>query len=122
MKTRASPRIALTRATKNTMTNMINDTNRSEIRAWRRRWIEGNLDRDFEGMAALYTDDAMTMPPNAPSVRGKDENIAFWRAATNQRSRRCASSTSELPPDRDQSCQRSPPQSPPEAPPTLKID
>lgn len=64
------------------MANMINDTDRSEIRAWHRRWIERNLDRDFEGLAALYTDDAITMPPNAPSIRGKEENIAFWRAAT----------------------------------------
>ncbi|MEE8259295.1 MAG: DUF4440 domain-containing protein [Sphingomonadales bacterium] len=33
---------------------------------------------DAAGVAALYTDDALLMPPGAPSVSGLEERTAFW--------------------------------------------
>ena len=37
-------------------------------------WARG----DGAALAALYTDDAMVMPPNSPTVQGKDAVVQLW--------------------------------------------
>jgi uncharacterized protein (TIGR02246 family) len=37
--------------------------------------------KDYAGMAALYTDDAKVLPPDAPIVTGRKAIEEFWRAA-----------------------------------------
>jgi len=37
--------------------------------------------KDYAGMAALYTDNAKVLPPDAPIVTGKKAIEEFWRAA-----------------------------------------
>ena len=37
--------------------------------------------QDYSGMAALYTDDAKVLPPDAPVVTGRNAIEEFWRSA-----------------------------------------
>jgi len=37
--------------------------------------------KDYAGLAALYTDDAKVLPPDAPIVTGRQAIEEFWRAA-----------------------------------------
>lgn len=39
-------------------------------------------DRDAEGMAAQYTDDATLIPPNGRLVTGRDAILEFWTPAS----------------------------------------
>jgi uncharacterized protein (TIGR02246 family) len=59
-----------------------------EIDAVRKSVDEGNRKfcaaagrKDFAGMAALYTNDAKVLPPDAPIVTGKKAIEEFWRSA-----------------------------------------
>ena len=59
-----------------------------DIDAVRKSVAEGNrkfgaaADRkDYAGMAALYTDEAKVLPPDAPIVTGRKAIEEFWRSA-----------------------------------------
>ena len=39
--------------------------------------------KDYAGMAALYTEDAKVLPPDAPIVSGRKAIEEFWRTAAN---------------------------------------
>lgn len=45
-------------------------------------WLEAYNTGDVEKMVALYTDDAVLMPPHAPVARGRDAIRAFLTAET----------------------------------------
>lgn len=61
------------------MAQPISDADRKEISAWHGRWKELFFGQDFDRVGALYTDDAVMMPPNSPPVRGRDEILSLWR-------------------------------------------
>jgi uncharacterized protein (TIGR02246 family) len=62
------------------MADMLTSQDRREIKAFYENWSGRLLKQDFEGMAELYTQDAVVMPPNHPVVRGKKEMLDFMRA------------------------------------------
>jgi uncharacterized protein (TIGR02246 family) len=39
--------------------------------------------KDYAGMAAFYTEEAIVLPPDAPIVSGRKAIEEFWRAAAN---------------------------------------
>jgi ketosteroid isomerase-like protein len=39
--------------------------------------------KDYAGMAALYTDNAKVLPPDAPIVTGRKAIEEFWQTAAN---------------------------------------
>lgn len=39
--------------------------------------------KDYAGLASLYTDNAMVLPPDGPIVTGKSAIEEFWRSAAN---------------------------------------
>ena len=39
--------------------------------------------KDYAGIASLYTDNAMVLPPDGPIVTGKAAIEEFWRSAAN---------------------------------------
>ena len=43
-------------------------------------WKECFLTQDYDGMAALYTEDTVVMPPNQPTVVGRDA-VRDWMAS-----------------------------------------
>jgi uncharacterized protein (TIGR02246 family) len=50
------------------------------IETIQQRFAAAFLRRDFEALAALYTEDAVLMPPNAPAVQGRAA-VKAWMAA-----------------------------------------
>lgn len=59
-----------------------------DIDAVRKSVTEGNRKfgaaasrKDYAGMAALYTDEAKVLPPDAPIVTGRKAIEEFWRSA-----------------------------------------
>jgi ketosteroid isomerase-like protein len=46
-----------------------------------RKLAAAAIRKDYAGMAALYTDTAKLLPPDAPIVTGKKGIEEFWRAA-----------------------------------------
>jgi len=44
------------------------------------RFVAGLVGRDFDAVVALYTEDAVFMPPNQPAVRGRAA-LKTWMAA-----------------------------------------
>jgi ketosteroid isomerase-like protein len=60
--------------------------------------------KEYAGMAALYTEDAVVLPPDGPIVTGRNAIADFWRAAATgsaaSRSGRWASSSTASPPAR----------------------
>ena len=40
-------------------------------------WKACLLEQDFEGVASFYTEDAVVMPPNQPTIRGRAE-VKSW--------------------------------------------
>jgi uncharacterized protein (TIGR02246 family) len=50
------------------------------IETVQQRFAAALLRRDFDALAALYTDDAVVMPPNEPAVRGRAA-VKAWLAA-----------------------------------------
>lgn len=62
------------------MADPLTSDDRDRIRAFYDDWSARLLDGDFEGMAELYTQDAVFMPPNQPMIRGRDELLEFMRS------------------------------------------
>lgn len=54
---------------------------RAAIKAIEDRLVKAMLGKDWKAVAALYTDQAVLMPPNAPVVSG-GQAIAAWLAGT----------------------------------------
>ena len=54
---------------------------KSEIEKLNARWAELFNKGDAAGVAALYTDDAVVLPPGAPILKGKTDIEAFWKKA-----------------------------------------
>ena len=57
---------------------------RTEIEDVNRSFEEAARKRDVERLAALYTADAIVMPPDAPFVKGRDSIKQFWSSASQQ--------------------------------------
>lgn len=54
--------------------------NRSEIELSSKKWVETYNQNDWQGLAALFTPDAIMMPPNGLTIQGR-EAIARWEEA-----------------------------------------
>ena len=57
---------------------------RTEIAAANRVFEEAARTRDTDRIAALYTADAIVMPPDAPFVKGRENIKQFWGSAIQQ--------------------------------------
>jgi ketosteroid isomerase-like protein len=44
-------------------------------------YVKASLARDAKAIAALYTDDAIEMPPNQPMVKGRAANLQYYEQA-----------------------------------------
>ena len=53
------------------------------VRRGTQRFLEAHRAKDWPGVAAAYTEDAVLLPPNAPAVKGRDE-IRRWFEANEQ--------------------------------------
>jgi ketosteroid isomerase-like protein len=60
---------------------MSTDAVRHSVNEGNRKFGAAAARKDYAGMAALYTDNAKVMPPDAPIVTGKKAIEEFWRAA-----------------------------------------
>ena len=56
----------------------------AEIEAMEAKWIELFNKRDFDGLAALYTDDATAFPPGSPMVKGRAGIDEMWKSIADQ--------------------------------------
>jgi uncharacterized protein (TIGR02246 family) len=61
------------------MANKLTPQERQEIQAFYEGWRACLLKQDFEGMAELYTEDVVVMPPNHPAIRGRKQLLDFMR-------------------------------------------
>ncbi len=52
-------------------TAALSDEDVTAIRAVNDAWIQAALDNDYAALEALYSDDAVMMPPNEPAVEGR---------------------------------------------------
>ncbi len=50
----------------------------------RQRWAAAANAKDAAGIAALYADDAMVMPPNGAAVSGRAGIQSFWKGMVDQ--------------------------------------
>jgi uncharacterized protein (TIGR02246 family) len=57
---------------------------KSEIEAVNAQWVSFFNKGDFAGVASLYTDDAVALPPGLPMVKGKDAIGAMWKKLAEQ--------------------------------------
>lgn len=57
---------------------------KAEIERVNALWIECFNKGDFNGIASLYTDDAVAFPPGSPMVKGKAAIGAMWKALAEQ--------------------------------------
>ena len=57
------------------------DAVRKSVDDGNRRFSAAAGRKDYAGMAALYTDNAKVLPPDAPVVTGRKAIEEFWRAA-----------------------------------------
>ncbi len=51
---------------------------RAEIEAVNEKFIAALNGGDAAGIAALYTEDAMLLPPNSEMLEGREAAQAFW--------------------------------------------
>ena len=56
------------------------DKDRTAIRAAADAWLKAAVARDAKGLAAMYTADAVLLPPNAEAITGRDAIGAFFTA------------------------------------------
>ena len=56
----------------------------AEIEAANTKWIEMFNKGDFDGVASLYTEDAMAFPPGSGIVKGRTAIAAMWKAMAEQ--------------------------------------
>ena len=59
------------------------DEVRQVIDGANRKFSAAAASKDYAGMAALYTEDAKVLPPDAPIVSGRKAIEEFWRTAAN---------------------------------------
>src|SRR4029077_12756858 len=52
---------------------------KAEIEAANAKWVEFFNKGDFAGIASLYADDAVALPPGSPMVKGKAAIGAMWK-------------------------------------------
>jgi len=57
---------------------------KAEIEAINTKWIELFNKGDFDGIAQLYTIDAVAFPPGSPMVRGRPAIAAMWKGMAEQ--------------------------------------
>ena len=57
------------------------DTVRRSVDEGNRKYGAAAARKDYAAMAALYTENAKVLPPDAPIVTGKKAIEEFWRAA-----------------------------------------
>lgn len=57
---------------------------KAEIEAANAKWMEFFNNGDFAGVAALYTDDATTLPPGSGMVKGRAAIGAMWKSMAEQ--------------------------------------
>ena len=57
---------------------------KAEIDAANAKFVEFFNKGDFAGIASLYTDDAMALPPGAAMVKGRDAIGAMWKSLAAQ--------------------------------------
>ena len=60
---------------------MDNDAVRKAVEEGNRKFGAAAGRKDYAGLAALYTDNAKLLPPDAPLVSGRKAIEEFWRAA-----------------------------------------
>jgi len=57
---------------------------KAEIEAANAKWVEFFNKGDFAGIASLYADDAVALPPGLPMVKGKAAIGAMWKGLAEQ--------------------------------------
>jgi len=57
---------------------------KAEIETVNARWVEFFNKGDFAGVASLYTDDAVALPPGSSMVSGKEAIGAMWKNLAGQ--------------------------------------
>jgi len=57
---------------------------KADIDAMNARWMELFNRSDFAGIAQLYTEDAVALPPGSGMVKGRDAIGAMWKGMTVQ--------------------------------------
>jgi uncharacterized protein (TIGR02246 family) len=57
---------------------------KAEIDAINGKWMEFFNKSDFAGIAQLYTDDAMVLPPGSSLVKGRAAIEAMWKSIADQ--------------------------------------
>ena len=60
---------------------MDNDAVRKSVEEENRKFGAAAGRKDYAGLAALYTEDAKLLPPDAPIIAGRKAIEEFWRAA-----------------------------------------
>lgn len=55
----------------------LTDADKAAIEASSQAWLDAALAADWSGLAATYAEDAVFMPPNQPTIEGRD-NIQAW--------------------------------------------
>jgi len=53
----------------------------SEIKNLNDRWMEDYKRGDADAVGSHYTEDAVSLPPHAPAVVGRESIIEYWREA-----------------------------------------
>ena len=51
---------------------------KADIRATNDAFERASIEGDADAMAAVYTDDAIVLPPDAPVIEGRDNIKALW--------------------------------------------
>jgi uncharacterized protein (TIGR02246 family) len=59
------------------------DAVRKSIDEGNRNFGDAVVRRDYAGLAALYTENAKVLPPDAPVATGRQAIEEFWRSAAN---------------------------------------
>jgi uncharacterized protein (TIGR02246 family) len=57
---------------------------KAEIEAVNAKWVELFNKGDFDGVAALYTEDATAFPPGSAMVKGRAAIAALWKGLAEQ--------------------------------------
>jgi len=57
---------------------------RAEIEAVNAKWMELFNKGDFDGIASLYTEDAVAFPPGSSMVKGRTAIGAMWKSMAEQ--------------------------------------
>lgn len=77
------------------MVQQVSDVRREIDRA-NERFVEAFNRGDAAGAVAVYTEDAMILPPGSPRVQGRDGILRFWQAVMDSGVRAVALQTDDL--------------------------